>query len=171
VIGRCLEVMLQAGTSKELEIVVVCKRPHRSYRGRRARVRQRCPRGETARASKTAALNLGDACVAGLPRFYLPGCGRHGPACVRPENRRASRRRRCAGGVAGHGRRSARLQPGCKCLPPRLDASPYVREGMSAWVRTRSRRRAAPASERSPRSSPTTGTSHAVRRQRMCSCR
>jgi glycosyltransferase involved in cell wall biosynthesis len=71
VLGRCLDALVQPGRPEELEVVAVCNGctdrtadVAREY-GNRVRVI------ETPIASKTAALNLGDAVVSGFPRFYL----------------------------------------------------------------------------------------------------
>ena len=71
VLGRCLDALVQATRPQELEIIVVCNGctdrtadVAREY-GNRVRVI------ETSTASKTAALNLGDARVSGFPRFYV----------------------------------------------------------------------------------------------------
>jgi glycosyltransferase involved in cell wall biosynthesis len=71
VLGRCLDALLQTARTGELEIAVVCNGctdrtadVARAY-GDAVRVL------ETPRASKTGALNLGDAAVAGFPRFYV----------------------------------------------------------------------------------------------------
>lgn len=71
VLGRCLDALLQDPRPDELEIVVVCNgctdRTAEVARGYGDRVHVI----ETGQASKTAALNLGDACVRGFPRFYV----------------------------------------------------------------------------------------------------
>ena len=71
VLGRCLDAMLQAARPTEPEIVVVCD----GCTDRTADVAREDGNGvrvlETPRASKTAALNLGDASVSGFPRFYV----------------------------------------------------------------------------------------------------
>jgi glycosyltransferase involved in cell wall biosynthesis len=71
VIGRCLDALLQDPRSGELEIVVVCN----GCTDRTAEVARSYGHPvtviETPIASKTAALNLGDALVAGFPRFYV----------------------------------------------------------------------------------------------------
>ena len=71
VIGRCLDAMLEGARSGELEIVVVCN-------GCTDRTAERARRHgdgvtvlETPVASKTGALNAGDAHVSGFPRFYV----------------------------------------------------------------------------------------------------
>ena len=71
VLGRCLDAVLQAARPGELEIVVVCN----GCTDRTADVAREYGDGvrviETPQASKTAALNLGEACVSGFPRFYV----------------------------------------------------------------------------------------------------
>jgi glycosyltransferase involved in cell wall biosynthesis len=71
VLGRCLDALRQTGRPEELEIVVVCN----GCTDRTADVARRYGNGvrviETPRASKTAALNLGDGAVSGFPRFYV----------------------------------------------------------------------------------------------------
>jgi len=71
VLGRCLDALLQNARSRELDIAVVCNGCSdrtadvaRGYGDRVALI-------ETPVASKTAALNLGDARVSGFPRFYV----------------------------------------------------------------------------------------------------
>jgi glycosyltransferase involved in cell wall biosynthesis len=71
VLGRCLDALLQTARTGELEIAVVCNgctdgtaEVARTY-GDDVRVI------ETPIASKTAALNLGDARVSSFPRFYV----------------------------------------------------------------------------------------------------
>ena len=71
VLGRCLDALLQTARTGELEIAVVCNgctdgtaEVARGY-GDDVRV------VETPRASKTSALNLGDAAVSVFPRFYV----------------------------------------------------------------------------------------------------
>jgi glycosyltransferase involved in cell wall biosynthesis len=71
VLGRCLDALLRPARKGELEVAVVCNgctdgtaEVARTY-GDDVRVL------ETPRASKTGALNLGDAVVSGFPRFYV----------------------------------------------------------------------------------------------------
>jgi glycosyltransferase involved in cell wall biosynthesis len=71
VLGRCLDPLLPASEPRELEIVVVCN----GCTDRTADVAREYGNGvrviETPKASKTAALNLGDGLVVGFPRFYV----------------------------------------------------------------------------------------------------
>jgi glycosyltransferase involved in cell wall biosynthesis len=71
VIGRCLHALLQDVQPNELEVVVVCN----GCTDRTADVARahgdKVQVTETAQASKTAALNAGDALVSGFPRFYV----------------------------------------------------------------------------------------------------
>lgn len=74
VIGRCLEAVLGGDAGEALDVVVVCNGctddtagVARRYAGRGVRV------VETEVASKTNALNLGDAAARGFPRFYVDG--------------------------------------------------------------------------------------------------
>jgi glycosyltransferase involved in cell wall biosynthesis len=71
VLGRCLDALVDGAGPNELEVVVVCNGctdrtadVARAY-GEQVHV------VETPTASKTAALNLGDAVVSGFPRFYV----------------------------------------------------------------------------------------------------
>ena len=71
VLGRCLDTLLQAARPGELDIVVVCN----GCTDRTALVAREYGDAvrviETPKASKTAALNLGDAVVSSFPRFYV----------------------------------------------------------------------------------------------------
>ena len=71
VLPRCLDAMLQNARPEELELVVVCN----GCTDRTADVAHGYGHGvrviETPKASKTGALNLGDALVSGFPRFYV----------------------------------------------------------------------------------------------------
>jgi len=71
VIGHCLDALLQGARPNELEIVVVCN----GCTDRTSDVARAYGDGvhviETPEASKTAALNLGDAVVGSFPRFYV----------------------------------------------------------------------------------------------------
>jgi glycosyltransferase involved in cell wall biosynthesis len=71
VLGRCLEALVGSARTGELEIAVVCN----GCTDGTADVARRYGEGvrvvETERASKTGALNLGDAVVSGFPRFYV----------------------------------------------------------------------------------------------------
>jgi glycosyltransferase involved in cell wall biosynthesis len=71
VVGRCLDALLETARSRELDVAVVCN----GCTDRTAEVAREYGDGvrviETAKRSKTAALNLGDAAVSGFPRFYL----------------------------------------------------------------------------------------------------
>ena len=71
VLGRCLDALVQASQPRELEIVVVCN----GCSDRTADVAREYGNDvrviETPKASKTAALNLGEALVSGFPRFYV----------------------------------------------------------------------------------------------------
>lgn len=70
VLGRCLDALLQPAIG-DLEIAVVCN----GCTDRTVEVARRFGDAvrviETPRASKTGALNLGDAAVSGFPRFYV----------------------------------------------------------------------------------------------------
>ena len=109
VLGRCLDALLQAARPDELEIVVVCN----GCTDRTADVARAYGDGvrviETPQASKTAALNLGDARVSGFPRFYVDADVTLPLASVRRIAARLAEGD--ASRVAGHGRRSARVQP------------------------------------------------------------
>jgi glycosyltransferase involved in cell wall biosynthesis len=71
VLARCLETLLQSARTGELEIAVVCN----GCTDNTAEVARRFGDDvrvvETPRASKTGALNLGDAAVSAFPRFYV----------------------------------------------------------------------------------------------------
>jgi glycosyltransferase involved in cell wall biosynthesis len=71
VLGRCLDALLQNARKGELEVAVVCN----GCSDRTADVARRYGDYvrviETPRASKTGALNLGDAAVSSFPRFYV----------------------------------------------------------------------------------------------------
>jgi glycosyltransferase involved in cell wall biosynthesis len=71
VLGRSLDTLLHGAQPEELEVVVVCN----GCTDRSADVAREHGNGvrvvETSRASKTAALNIGDASVSGFPRFYV----------------------------------------------------------------------------------------------------
>jgi glycosyltransferase involved in cell wall biosynthesis len=69
VIARCLEALTPVSGLEPLEVVVVCN----GCDDRTAEVARTFDVQvvETSIASKTAALNLGDARVAGFPRFYV----------------------------------------------------------------------------------------------------
>jgi len=69
VIGRCLSTLLRGAEPGELDVVVVCN----GCSDRTAEIAQRFPVRviEIDKASKHAALNLGDAAVRRFPRFYV----------------------------------------------------------------------------------------------------
>jgi hypothetical protein len=71
VIGRCLEALLSDAEPGELEVVVVCNgcRDATAERARAFGARVRVL--ETPRASKSEALNAGDAAASAFPRIYL----------------------------------------------------------------------------------------------------
>ncbi len=71
VLGRCLDALLQNARTGELEIAVVCNGCTDRTADVARRYGDRVRVVETPRASKTGALNLGDAVVSGFPRFYV----------------------------------------------------------------------------------------------------
>ena len=146
------------------------QRLHRSDGGRRARVRQRRPRDRDPRASKTAALNLGDPSVSGFPRFYVDA-DVVTPARIGSADRRAPRRGRCLAASPVMDVDLQRSSLAVRAYYRVWERLPYVREGMIGVgvyaLSEEGRRRFGEF----PESSPTTGTSAAVRRERAHSCR
>ena len=97
------------------------QRLHRSDRGRRSGIWRPGRRDRDPRASKTAALNLGDARVSGFPRFYVDADVMLPLASIR-RIAASPRRGRCSGSVTRHGRRSAGVEPGRPRLLSDLEA-------------------------------------------------
>ena len=122
VLGRCLDALLQDARPRELEIAVVCN----GCTDRTADVARGYGDGvrviETPVASKTAALNLGDARVSGFPRFYVDADVVLPIASIRRIAASPSRGG-CSGGLARHGRRSAGVERGRPRLLPDLEAA------------------------------------------------
>jgi len=71
VLGRCLDALLRTARTGELEIAVVCNGCTDGTEEVAQGYGEDIGVLDTQEASKTAALNLGDAAVSGFPRFYV----------------------------------------------------------------------------------------------------
>ena len=127
VLGRCLDALLrlpERTSSRSWSCATGAPIGPRTWRGGTAR----SPCDRNARSLQDCRAEPWRRCRLGLSAV-LCRCGRHAPARIGTANRRAPRRGRCAGGVAGHGPRSARVEPGCPRLLPDLDAAAVCSRG------------------------------------------